>query len=310
MRHPFLALSFAVWLVGVVSAQEVTPPDQKTSRGHPHRETRRDYQVDTFTIEIKVLEGRGLPHEVPADAKPWIAAPAKRGDNLRGRMAPPLPARAILPNPVAFLEGDNHQSVTVPKHDEYLQVVPPKAATQATDSARSVEEVADPWDAAQKEPGVTVLAAPKLAVVARQSAVLQIQSQQIFTYLEPLGEGTFKAKHTDPMELGIKFVLGVQPVEGDKRAIEVSPLEIQLAVLDGREPVDGLDLDVGKPIVATRSLKTTAKMKLGVTRMIPIPSGPKTQAALLLRINRIDPAGLEPIPPRSATSPDPDESSP
>lgn len=58
------------------------------------------------------------------------------------------------------------------------------------------------------------------------------------------------------------------------------------SALDGREPVEGLDLDVGKPIVATRSLKTTATMKLGATREIAIPSGPKTQAVLLLRINR------------------------
>jgi hypothetical protein len=81
-------------------------------------------------------------------------------------------------------------------------------------------------------------------------------------------------------------------------------------LLDGHEPVEGLDLEVGKPIIATRSLKTTAKMKLGATRLIPIPSGPKTQAALLLRISRIDSADNEPIPPRSATRQDPDGSSP
>jgi hypothetical protein len=223
-------------------------------------------------------------------------------------MAPPT--GAILPNPVALPEGDNRPSDLVPKYDEDLQAAPLKAAAYFTDPARSADQVADPWDRAQQEPGVTVLAAPKLAVVAGRSGVIHIQTQQIFSYLEPLGDGEFKAKHTDPTELGMKFVLGVQPIESDERSVELSPLEIQLAVLDGREPVDGLDLDVGKPIVATRSLKTTAKIKLGVTRMIPIPSGPKTQAALLLRINRIDPADLPPAPPRSATTPDPDESSP
>jgi hypothetical protein len=317
MRHSFLALSVVVFLVGVVSAQEVTRPDQNAPREDRERGWRRDHPVasqklesreDSYTIEIKVLEGRGLPQEVPADARPWIAAPAKRGYDLRGRMAPP--ARAILPNPVALPEGDNRHSDRVPKHDEDLQVASSKATSQATDSARSVDNVADPWDRAQREPGVTVLAAPKLAVIAGQSGVIQIQTQQIFTYLQPLGDGKFQAKHTDFMELGMKFVLGVQPVEEDNRSVEVSPLEIQLAVLDGREPVDGLDLDVGKPIIATRSLKTTAKMKLGVTRMIPIPSGPKTQAALLLRINRIDPADVQPILPRSVTSSDRDESSP
>jgi hypothetical protein len=292
MRDSFLALSVAAWLVRVVSAQEVTPPDKSAPRGDLYQGRLRDHSAaaqnvdkrrDAFTIEIKVLEGRRLPQEVPADAKSPMTAPAHTKNNYD------FPGRVALP-------------LSAP--------VPHTSATNITERTHTADEVADPWDDALKEPGVTVLAAPKLAVVARHSAVVQLQSQQIFTYLEPLGEGTFKAKHTDPMELGMKFVLGVQPIEADERFVELSPLEIQLAVLDGREPVDGLDLDVGKPIVATRSLKTTAKMKLGVTRIIPIPSGPKTQAALLLRINRIDPADLRPAPPRSATSPDPDESSP
>ena len=84
----------------------------------------------------------------------------------------------------------------------------------------------------------------------------------------------------------MKVTLAVQPVEGDDTFVELSPLEIEITALDGREPVAGLDLDVGKPIISTRSLKTTAKMKLGATRLIAIPSGPKTQAALLLRIKR------------------------
>ena len=51
--------------------------------------------------------------------------------------------------------------------------------------------------------------------------------------------------------------------------------------------MDGLELDVGKPIVSTRSLKTAARVKLGATRVIAIPSGLKTQAALLLRVKRL-----------------------
>jgi hypothetical protein len=66
-------------------------------------------------------------------------------------------------------------------------------------------------------------------------------------------------------------------------------LEIETTTLDGREPVKGLDLDAGKPIIASRSLKTTVRMILGVTRIIPIPSGPETEAALLVRINRDEP---------------------
>jgi hypothetical protein len=207
-------------------------------------------------------------------------------------------------------DGDLRHSDSARRHDEGRQTVPSRTATSATRSLRAADENDDLLDEVQKNPGVSVLAAPKLAVVAGRSGVIQIQTEQVFTYLEPLGEGKFQAKHTTPTELGMKFVLGVKPVTGDAQAVQVSPLEIELAVLDGREPVEGLDLDVGKPIIATRSLKTTAKLKLGDKRIIPIPSGPTKHAALLLRINRIATPEHEQrvLPP--ATSPDPDESSP
>jgi hypothetical protein len=322
MRHLRLALGITAALCGVASAQESAPASStvpraqsKTERQLADAATQRKLEdrPEMFTIEIKVLEGRGLLQDVPADAKSPIvaAAPAKSGYYPRGRLAPPPPARAILPNPVASPDSIGQPSRSAAnKPDEDLALAPPIAATRATQSERSSSKGAELWNDAPKKPGVTVLAAPKLATVAGRPGVVQIQTEQIFTYLEPLGDGKFQAKHTDPTELGMKFVLGVEPVEGDAQAVDVSPLEIQLSVLDGREPVEGLDLDVGKPIIATRSLKTTAKMKLGDTRLIPIPSGPKTQAALLLRISRIASTQQEVIPPRSATTPDPDELSP
>ena len=128
---------------------------------------------------------------------------------------------------------------------------------------------------------------------------MQIQTSSSLFYLEPLGDGKYQAKSTVAEELGMKVTLAVQPVEGDDTCVELSPLEIQITALDGREPVEGLDLDVGKPIISTRSLKTTAKMKLGATRMIAIPSGPKTQAALLLRVKRASFQFEGPPPPKA-----------
>jgi hypothetical protein len=115
-----------------------------------------------------------------------------------------------------------------------------------------------------------------------------MQTRQVFTFLVPLGNGKFEARQSAAHELGLKFTLQVQGVEGDDGLVDVAPLEIYISSLDGREPVEGLDLDVGKPIVATRSLKTTARMKLGATRIIAIPSGPTTQAVLLLRVGRLN----------------------
>jgi hypothetical protein len=316
MRHPFLALSFLVSLIGVASAQDVAPhvppgePKATIKSDEPAAQHKSVSRREFFTIEIKVLEGSGQLHQNLA-ARMWHSAAmprAQTGYYPRDRMAPP--ANAPLPNAVYVSASDFRRPKSHPDHKEDLKLLPPKAVPSPIHSTHAADERDDLWDDTRTIPGVTVLAEPKLAVVAGLSGVVQIQNVQVFTYLEPLSDGKFQAKQTDPTELGMKFVLGIQPAEEDAHAVEISPLEIELSVLDGREPVEGLDLDVGKPIVATRSLKTTAKMKLGSTRLIPIPSGRKTQAALLLRINRIDSAEHEQriLPP--ATSPDPDESSP
>jgi hypothetical protein len=86
----------------------------------------------------------------------------------------------------------------------------------------------------------------------------------------------------------MRFTAKVEPVAGEADCVDTS-LEIETTTLDGREPVKGLDLDAGKPIIASRSLKTTVRLNLGVTRAFPIQSGPATEAALLLRIKRYEP---------------------
>lgn len=304
MRHTLLALALNAFLVGFVSAQEEALPSpsirtKANPKGPSHKlapPASAANHADTYSIEILVVENRAPVEKYQVAPESPIAAPAR--------------AHAGYYKVPRSPDGDVRRVDAARKHDQGQHTVPLTTATSATRSSRAADENDDLVEEVQNNPAVSVLAAPKLAVIAGQSGVIQLQSAQVFTYLEPLGEGKFQAKHTAPTELGMKFVLGVQPVIGDTQAVEVSPLEIELSVLDGREPVEGLDLDVGKPIIATRSLKTTAQMKLGDKRIIPIPSGPTKHAALLLRINRIDSAEHEQrvLPP--ATNPDPAESSP
>jgi hypothetical protein len=49
----------------------------------------------------------------------------------------------------------------------------------------------------------------------------------------------------------MRFTAKVEPVAGEADCVDTS-LEIETTTLDGREPVKGLDLDVGKPIIASR----------------------------------------------------------
>ena len=145
---------------------------------------------------------------------------------------------------------------------------------------------ADLWNS-DSRPGVTILAAPKITVSGNSAATIQVGGTQIFSYLVPVGGGRFEARQTAPRELGVKFSVGVKAVEGDDHSVELSPLEMNILALEGRTPVEGLDLDVGAPILSQRALETSAHVKLGTIWAIAIPSGPKTQAALLLRVNRL-----------------------
>jgi hypothetical protein len=63
----------------------------------------------------------------------------------------------------------------------------------------------------QLGPGMKVLAEPIVATIFGRPVSVGLQGQQSFSYLVPLGEGRFEAKDTDPLELGMRFTLVVQP---------------------------------------------------------------------------------------------------
>jgi hypothetical protein len=150
----------------------------------------------------------------------------------------------------------------------------------------------------QLGPGMKVLAEPIVATIFGRPVSVGLQGQQSFSYLVPLGEGRFEAKDTDPLELGMRFTLVVQP--GDVESFELEQLEAELTALDGREAVAGLDLDVGKPIITTRSLKTSGRLKLGAARVIALPTGPNREAVLVLRVR---PMGFTDVPDPSVPQP-------
>ena len=268
MMRTWFVFGIAVSVAGMISGQDVIPPAASTAlpvnRALVVPAKVADEQ-NTYVIEMRLLEGIKPLDKDPA-IREWIRPGAKAVKS--GHPSDRVEMPPVLPAPL------------------------PPASSAADDALRAEASPNDPdeelWRDTPRRSPVTVLAAPKLAVPLKRPATVQIGTEQFFSYLVPLGHGKFEAKHTAAQELGMKFTLELQPVEGDDKVVEISPLEVQLSVLDGREPVEGLDLEVGKPIIATRSLKTSATMKLGATRMIELPSGPKTQAVLLLRVKRWD----------------------
>jgi hypothetical protein len=77
-------------------------------------------------------------------------------------------------------------------------------------------------------------------------------------------------------------------VPSEPRLINLSPLKISITTLDGREPVPGVDLEIGKPFVSTRTLETSLTLFDGPDAtgiVLPGPEG--RQPVLLITAQRV-----------------------
>jgi hypothetical protein len=284
MIRTWFALGVVVLLTGAAVAQEAKPP--AAVKPIPPA-ANADFE---YLIEMRVLEGKDLL----CDDAAWRDSTVDRLQKLVKRPWEKATVVGAAPQPAPTPEATSAAPGPMP--------APPAVAAYQRELAQSSTDD-ELWVCASMDvPGITTVAAPKLVTRTGQPVTLSIQTSSRFSYLEPLGDDKYQAKYSPVQELGMKVVVALQPVAGDDTSVDVSPLEIEVTALDGREPVEGLDLEVGKPIISTRSLKTTAKMKLGATRLIAIPSGPKTQAALLVRVKRAS-VRFDPQPPGQLDNP-------
>ncbi len=144
------------------------------------------------------------------------------------------------------------------------------------------------WEALDYHPVVFMLAQPKVVVLADQQAVVSLMSPRALPYFVRESADTFKLIKTEPKELGVEIKLMLKPVEDDADRIEISPLEFSVTTLDRREKIDGLEFDVGKPVVATRKLATSVTVKLGKVYETIIPSPNQKSAFLAMRVERVE----------------------
>jgi len=123
-----------------------------------------------------------------------------------------------------------------------------------------------------------VVSCPQITTRVGQSATIQISATPTpVPYLVRTGEKTFELRESAPgVQLGIRIEVTVQPVPGDADRLIVSPIKISMTTLDGREPIPGVDLEIGKPIVSTRTLETSITVVKGAEPsglVLPAPAG-------------------------------------
>jgi hypothetical protein len=286
MSNRWIAFFASIVLPCIAAAQSppASPPPAPETLS-----TLQDFKGPIYAVELVIVEGGGhiadlhshssdpaLP--APSDPKATFASP-EEGDAASANTPPKTIQEALRYEPIA----------------EALKTLPPltsisgeivSPAPQPTPTVTYAKS-RDLRTRIAEDPNVNIISAPRLSVIEKQEATVYVASQQVFDYLVPLGDGKFELRKTEAYELGIRLNVTVSPGD-DSDSVVLSPMEIEVTSLDGREPVKGLNLDVGKPIVSARSLKTTVPVRLGEERQIQIPSGPNREAAVILRVERIE----------------------
>lgn len=152
---------------------------------------------------------------------------------------------------------------------------------------------------------IDVLSRPTVRTVPGQPAHIQIgTAPSPISYLVRTGQKTFELREA-AAEANLGITIQLTPhLAGDSDEIEISPLKITTTTLDGREPVAGLDLEVGKPIVSTRTLETALTLPEGATAVaVAAPGPPGRQAVLFLSARRASNAAAEREPERPQPNP-------
>jgi hypothetical protein len=246
-----------------------------------------------------------------AEAVPYVihltVSESASDSPLVGATVMDVPIRSELPNPStgdAESRNDAPRDAALPSPS--AEVAAPRDddlhdRLMATRSAARSAPHADNAQAMKPPAGAKLISAPKITVLPSETATIEISSLQTFTYLESAEAGRYAAKRSEPKKLGMNIKLKADPSAEDESTV-LCRLECEVSALVGREPVKGLDLDVGKPIVSTWSLKTTSATKLGALSQVYLPSGPNRTCLLTIEVTKSHPlpddAKVLPNPPK------------
>ena len=212
-----------------------------------------DTETPIYRIELMIVEGLGVSFDQASSAPRDLVLPASE---TRATFADPHEGEAALARsttPKTIAEAlQSSEAADAVRSLPPLGSVSGEIISPAPRATSSTEKWKALRDEIASDPQAQIISAPTLSVVEKQEATVYVASQAVFEYLVPLGERKFEARHTEPQELGIRLSIVVNPGD-DSEAVVLSPLQVEVTSLDRREPVKGLGLDVGKPIISTRS---------------------------------------------------------
>ncbi len=171
----------------------------------------------------------------------------------------------------ASISGKTSLTEDVGLRDEQGQLIamsgPSTFFTQAEltigDMAFKFDQNGEHWDG-QKMPThfdqAKVLTTPMVVTLPDHESAIFVGGTEAFQYMQRQADGRFTLDSV-ALEVGIKIEFKVIP-EKDKW-VKLSPLKIQVCSVQDREPIDGVDLNIGKPIVTKEESELDLMVETG-----------------------------------------------
>lgn len=102
---------------------------------------------------------------------------------------------------------------------------------------------------------VNAVACPTVLTLAGQFADMKMGGNEVFQYMQPTDDGRYELKLLE-VPVGFSIRYKVQP--GEDGRIKLDPFVISISAVKEREPIEGVKLNVGKPMVS----KVTSELSL------------------------------------------------
>lgn len=143
--------------------------------------------------------------------------------------------------------------------------------------------------------GVELLSAPQVIIPAATKGTVRTGTVAQYQYLERRDADCYIVQ-TLPPEASPRIVLTIVPTPGpptdDGRATVTLDFHLKVTTIGNREPVPGLNLDVGRPIIASNEVDRRLTARLGRWNLLTSHIGRNPDAAepetlfVLVRITR------------------------
>lgn len=121
------------------------------------------------------------------------------------------------------------------------------------------------------------IAAPRLICLSGQQAQMRVGAQ--IAYLDRREDGSLVVKHLEEAEgLDVEVTVG----EVTKSAVELKSLSVKLTRVVGREPIEGVPFDVGRPILKTLAVTLAFRLSPETVVIMALPRKGEEQVVYVL----------------------------